>query len=259
MFLLPLLPILVTGIILPYLQPSILWVLLLDTSGSMAEPFGIQNSKLESAQNTLNEVIQEMPEKLDVVLARFSDGNCGGNAGLQWIEQQPLSNLGGEILGRFHDKYSLTTSILNLTPKGQTHLSEALWKTLDYLSKLKNCPDNIIFILNSDGSDDYGGIHLDETPLSLFQSINLELNIYDYKRFSFYIIGLDHMEENRDRLENLLMNINGNYYSVDDRRTLQKIALDIAKPTDDKLIFGITLFVIIIPLVAVIIKKFKLN
>ena len=205
LFLIPLLGLIVIFILPVGPRESI--ILFVDRSSSMSEEFtaGLGDTKMQVAKQAALQVIDELPPSVPIMLIAFADGNCPGS-GVDWIIQQPQENLGGVIYPLSQtDRSQLIQNIQELEPSGNTHLSEALWKTILFLQQ-ESTNQHYRFIVIGDGNDHCNAIEIGNTVLNHAQGLQFKIDV----------IGLDLADHERENLETLAFEGRGMYYSATD-------------------------------------------
>ncbi len=179
-------------------------VCILDASGSMWGKVG-GRAKIEIAKETLNALIESLPDSMAVGLVAYghrSKGDCN--------DVEVLVPLGAV------DKKLLVGKIGKLSPKGKTPLTESVRRTAE---SLRTVEGKTTILLVSDGKETCDG-----DPCALVRE--LKASGVD---FVLDVIGFDVTEEEREQLECMAEAGGGTYYNVSNADQFQKAIDDTAK------------------------------
>ena len=169
-------------------------ILVLDSSGSMKEPAGNGQTRMEAAKKGLNGVIDDLPDESDVGLRAYGSTIEDGEGSCKDSELMvPVQKV---------DKPALKAGVKKIKPLGNTPIAYALGKAYGDLPK--EGPRSIVLV--SDGEENCGG-----NPCKVARDLRK-------KGAEFYVdvVGMQVDDTSRNQLTCIASAGGGTYYDVKD-------------------------------------------
>lgn len=175
-------------------------MIVVDASGSMGEPDGQGNTRMESAKAGLNGVIEQLPDDASVGLRAYGSV----------ISDGPGSCEDSEVLVELDtvDKPALTAGVAELEPLGNTPIAYSLEQAAGDLEGAGDVEKTIVLV--SDGEENCLGDPCEVAAELAASGINLHIDV----------VGLQVDANARNQLTCIASAGGGTYYDVDDIRSL---------------------------------------